>query len=61
MPAGATWPLSSKELCYGKMRSGVVFLMKRLDMALPGLATLWLVLKLILSFYVPTLILSIRT
>lgn len=49
----------------GKLRSGVVFLRKGLEdspgEALPGLAILWLVLKLVLSCYVPTLILGVKT
>lgn len=51
--------------CCEKLRSGVVFLRKRLedspDKALPGLAILRLVLKLVLSCYVPTLILGVKT
>ncbi|EDL93223.1 adenylate kinase 1, isoform CRA_b [Rattus norvegicus] len=49
----------------GQLRSGMVFLRKDskvpLAWPLPGLATLWLVLRLVLSCCVPTLTQGIRT
>ncbi len=66
-PAGATWSLGAKELCNGhtaRWEAGVRGGLPEegsLGIDLPGLAILWLVLKLVLSRYVPTLILGVKT
>lgn len=66
-PAGATWPMGSKELCYGHAAGWAASVRDGLpEEGLEGspgmaLATLWLVLRLVLSCCVPTLILGIRT